>query len=221
MMVDQELESQLERQVADRYRRQGYEVIAQPRPESLPFDLGFYRPDMLVNLPNGEHYLVEVSTPGGHLSVERLREIAQMVAGHQGWRFFVVADPNGLPNGEDAGRWEPLTLPQIRDRLQRVDTLMGQGQEDAAFLTLWSLLEAILRRRAEDAGLPLERLDASTLFNHLYSQGELSMEQYDAARELASVRNAVAHGFATPALAPSLPKLRELVRELMEEWWPE
>lgn len=220
MMVDQELESELERQVADRYRRQGYEVITEPPPKSLPFDLGFYRPDMLVNLPNGEHYLVEVKSPGGYLNVERLRDIARTVAEHQGWRFFVVADPDRLPDGNGAERWEPLTLPQIRSRLERVDNLIGLEEEEAAFLTLWSLLEALLRRRAEDVQLPVERLEASSLVNHLYSQGELSMQQYDAIKELVSVRNAAAHGFAAPELPVSLPKLRALVGELAEEWWP-
>lgn len=176
---------------------------------------------MLVHLPSGEHYLVEVKTPSENLSVERLRDIARIVAEHQGWRFFVVADPDHLPNDEGTKRWEPLTLPQIRSRLNGVDDLIALGEEDAAFLTLWSLLEASLRRHAEDVQLPLERLDTPTLVDHLYSQGELSMQQYDAVMELRSVRNAAAHGFATPALGPALSRLRNLVRELVEEWWPE
>lgn len=90
-----------------------------------------------------------------------------------------------------------------------------------AYLTLWSLLEALLRRRAEDVRLPLERLGTSTLLDHLYSQGELSIRQYDDIRGLKSVRDSVAHGFATSQVGESLPKLRNLVDELVNLWWPD
>lgn len=220
MIVRDALREEILRRVAERYRIEGYVVTTQPAPEALPFDLGSYRPDLLVSLPNGEHYLVEVKEPDSAIDVERLREVAQTVASRPGWRFFVVTDDGRLPIVEGLQGNRPLPLAQIRSRIQRVNNLIALGEMESAFLTLWSLLEAVLRRRAEEAQLPLERLDTSTLINHLYSQGELSIEQFDVVRELRSIRNAAAHGFATPNLPAALPKLSELVEELIDLWWP-
>ena len=49
-------------------------------------------------------------------------------------------------------------------------------------------LIALLRRRAEDVKLPLERLATGVLIDYLYSKGELSIPQYDLVRELMPVR---------------------------------
>jgi len=221
MIARNAMGNEIERRVAERYRQEGYTVITHPDPEALPFDLGSYQPDLLVSLPNGERYLVEVKNPASTLDVERLREVAQTVADQPGWRFFVVTDAAQLPIMEGIADSEPLPLAQIRSRLQRVDNLVVLGEAEGAYLTLWSLLEAVLRRKAEEVQLPLERLDTSTLVNHLYSQGELSIEQFDVAMELRSIRNTVAHGFAAPNVLVALPKLRGLVEELVDLWWPD
>jgi hypothetical protein len=34
--------------VAERYRLDGYEVVIEPEPNAIPFDLGGYRPDLLA-----------------------------------------------------------------------------------------------------------------------------------------------------------------------------
>ena len=49
------------------------------------------------------------------------------------------------------------------------------GETEAAFLSLWGVLEAALRRRALQMSIPIERFPTLSLINQLYSQGELSL----------------------------------------------
>jgi hypothetical protein len=221
MMAKEQPERDLERRIAERYEGEGYKVDVQPQPESLPFDLGAYEPDMVVKLPNGEHLVIEVKTTHTNLDVDHMRAVAETVTRHPGWRFLLVTDAERMPLPEVGSGAEPLTPAQIKQRLTRVDLLMGLGETEGAYLSIWSLLEALLRRRAEDVKLPLERMATGALIDYLYSEGELSIPQYDLVRELMPVRDALAHGFAAPQAGEALPKLRDVVDELATAWWPE
>lgn len=220
MMAKAQSERELERRIAERYEGEGYKVDVQPQPESLPFDLGAYAPDMVVKLPNGEHLVIEVKTSHGNVDVDRLRQVAETVTRHPGWRFLLVTDAERMPLPEVGSGAEPLTPAQIKQRLTGVDRLMGLGEIEGAYLSLWSLLEALLRRRAEDVKLPLARMATGALIDYLYSEGELSIPQYDLVRELMSVRDALAHGFAASQAGEALPKLRDMVDELATAWRP-
>lgn len=220
-MANEQSERELERRIAERYEGEGYKVDGQPRPESLPFDLGAYEPDMVVKLPNGEHLVIEVKTANTNLDVDRMRAVAETVTRHPGWRFLLVTDAERMPLPKVGSGAEPLTAAQIKQRLTRVDMLIGLGETESAYLSLWSIIEALLRRRAEDVKLPLERTATGTLIDYLYSEGELSIPQYDLIRELKLVRDALVHGFTAPQVGEALPKLRGMVDELITSWWPE
>jgi hypothetical protein len=220
-MANKQPDGELERRIAERYEGEGYKVDVQPQPESLPFDLGTYKPDMVVKLPNGEHLVIEVKTSHANLDVDRLREVAETVTSHPGWRFLLVTDAERIPLPEVGSGAEPLTPAQIKQRLGRVDVLIGLGETEGAYLSLWSILEALLRRRAEDVKLPLERVATGPLIDFLYSEGELSISQYDLTRELKRVRDALAHGFEAPQVTEALPQLGSIVDELITSWWPD
>ncbi len=68
--------------------------------------------------------------------------------------------------------------------------------------------------------LPIERFPTPSLINHLYSQGELSIEQFDNAKSLLNVRNHLVHGFQTAELSEAVRQLQELVNELFKLWSP-
>ena len=73
-----------------------------------------------------------------------------------------------------------------------------------------SAIEAILRQRAIDSGVELERQSSSQLVTELYALGEIEPPLYDRLLRLMEFRNAVAHGF-TPQAAP--PDIAEIVRD--------
>lgn len=54
----------------------------------------------------------------------------------------------------------------------------------------------MLRLQATRISLPIERFPTAGVLDHMYSHGELSMQQYDRAMEMLDLRNAVAHGLA-------------------------
>jgi uncharacterized protein YutE (UPF0331/DUF86 family) len=82
------------------------------------------------------------------------------------------------------------------------------------------IFEAMMRKQAEQASIPIERFPTSSLIKHLYSQGELSIEQFDKTTELLTVRNQLVHGYQSQNLDKEVVELQKLVSELLELWHP-
>ncbi|MBP7964430.1 MAG: hypothetical protein KBG20_13100 [Caldilineaceae bacterium] len=214
------VESELETRIAADYEGQGYKVVHQPGPETLPFDLGFYVPDLLVTKADNEHYIVEVKPSTSRIPVERYREVAKIVASQPGWRFLLVTDEGPLADQPGPRNRATLTWPQIQTRVEQAQQLRSMGEFEGSILALWSAFEALMRNRAEEIHLPLEYLQTSSVINHLYSQGELSVEQFEAAKKLRDIRNLITHGFQVDAAEEAFDLLDSLVREAIDEWRP-
>jgi hypothetical protein len=52
----------------------------------------------------------------------------------------------------------------------------------------------------------------------LYSQGELSMEQFDQVRVIQTIRDRLIHGYQIPNLDEPTKQLQMLVNELIAMW---
>ena len=76
----------------------------------------------------------------------------------------------------------------------------------------------MLRLHAVKAAVPVERMATTSVIRQLYSQGELSMDQFDAALVCYEERNRVVHGLRSPNLETSINNLGALVRDLLSEW---
>jgi hypothetical protein len=205
------------RELAEQYAAQGYRVSVEPAAEAIPFDLGNYQPDLIVE-KDDRHFFVEVTGPGDRVAVERYRDLAEEVGRHEGWRFLLVTmndvESRSLPGTAD----ELATSREVSERVARADRLLNEGDFDAAILLMGSALEAMLRHHAESVALPLERLPTRSILNHLYSQGELSMTQFDRAMAADRLRNRLAHGFQATQLDKAARDLRSLIDELSIEW---
>jgi hypothetical protein len=75
-----------------------------------------------------------------------------------------------------------------------------------------------MRRQARQVAIPIERFPANSLINHLYSQGELSMEQFDQVRVIQTIRDRLIHGYQLPNLEEPTKQLQLLVNELIAIW---
>jgi hypothetical protein len=203
--------------VAERYRSNGYRVITEPRQSIIPFDLGGYVPDLIAQ--KGDLKLIaEIKTRADKISFDHLSSIADEVKRDEGWRFVLVTSQDipslDLPGeSEDQFSWEDVVY-----RIQDADRLSHLGQGEAAYLVLWIAFERIMRFHAQPVALPVDRLAPSILIRQLYSQGELSMAQFDAALAWQAVRNRIVHGFRAADLSEAGAKLRILVQELLQEW---
>jgi REase_AHJR-like len=206
--------------IAEKYRQEGYKVFIDPEPEDIPFNLGIYRPKLMVKKNESEGYIIEFNASGRQPSIDRLREIAEIVSEHTGWSFLLITEQDALLK-DCAKEVNLLSWELIISRKTRGEHLISLGENEGAFLSLWGTLEALLRRRAEEVTIPIERFPTVSLIKHMYSQGELSMEEYDRAMLLLSVRNRLIHGFQTPEVNESVSELLALVNELISLWAPQ
>jgi hypothetical protein len=205
--------------IAEKYRSQGFEVVTQPPNSLIPFDLGNYHPDLIARKSSDEGYIIELKNSISRISVDRYREIAEIVAQHHGWRFLLITgDDISLEDTKDND--ELLTWEQMLQRKEQAQRFLAIAEVEIAFLYLWGILEAAMRQQAKQVAIPIERFPANSLINHLYSQGELSMEQFDQVRGIQTVRDRIAHGYQSPDLSEPTKQLLELVNELISIWKP-
>lgn len=207
-----------EQEVAQRYKQQGYKVIVEPQKSELPFDLGTYKPDLIVMKSPDEGYIIEAKSAVSQTPIDRYRDISEIVSGHPGWSFLLVTGEDVPLSGQDIDSEGLLTWGQMLERQSQAERLISLGEVDAAYLLLWGIFEAALRRRAKQAAIPIERLQTSALIKHLYSQGVLPLEQFDQAMELDTVRNRIAHGYQAPEPQKAARQLQKLVQDVLSSW---
>ncbi len=202
-------------EIAAEYQARGYEVLVEPDPEKLPEFLANFQPDLVARGPN-ESVVVEIKVGIKTAASERFQEIAETIQRHPGWKFsLVVIDPR---SDEVAPPTQQLLdRKEVADRLERANELLSTGTADAAFLLLWTSVEALLRHIAPREGLPLERVPSSSLIKELFSSGILSRSQLDVAQRAFSVRNALVHGFETARLDETARELTQLAQQLLSE----
>lgn len=206
-------------ELAAKYEHEGFEVLVEPDPSAVPFDLGGYRPDVLASRGN-EHHIVAVRDLGTRLPIDRFQNLAQEIGRHEGWHFILVTsddlNPGSFPATSPLLSWE-----QLRERWKIAARLVETGPSEAALLLLWALFEGMLRLQAHRIALPVERFPTEGLIKHMYSHGELSMQQYEWAMEMLDLRNDVAHGFAADDVAGAAAQTLDIIPDLFAEWSPQ
>lgn len=198
--------------IAEKYKLKGFEVIIEPSKFLIPFDLGTYCPDIMARKGLDEGYIIELKNSIAKISVDRYREIGEIVAQHHGWRFLLITREDTKDDSE------LLTWEQMLQRQEQAQNFLAIREVEVAFVYLWGILEAAMHRQARQVAIPIERFPANSLINHLYSQGELSMEQFDQLRVIQTVRDRIAHGYQLPNLDEPTKQLQVLVNELITMW---
>lgn len=206
-------------EVRSEYEARGFEVLADPEQQHVPFDLDGFRPELLAR-KGGENYLIIVRLSAAWTSMGRLVELADEVRRHPGWHLLLVTADDvelvGAPGLDDAlPSWPRLCAEASR----AFAMVQGGAEPDAAFFVLWATLEGVLRKTAECRGLPIERLPTTNVLPGLYDFGELTMEQYDQLRSLLTLRNRVAYGFGAgrDELEAAVKDLSRVLAELLPQ----
>ncbi len=179
--------------VAERYRQDGYEVLREPSEKAVPFDLGGFKPDLIARKQD-EALIVEVKVNAQKTSFDSLRSVVDEVKRHKGWHFILVTAQDLLANPLDV-REEQFSWDDVLYRIDSAERLSQQGEYEAAYILLWISFERALRFQARQISLPVDRLAPGILIRQMYSQGELSMSQFDAALACQEARNRIVHGF--------------------------
>jgi hypothetical protein len=201
--------------LADKYRKRGYGVTVNPGPEAMPFEMGTYLPDLLVKGGDGAGMIVEVKMSADGLPVDKFRELAEQVRGHDGWRFLLVTmDDIDVPLDSDLyPSWS-----DIRARFASIDKLCQLDQIDAAVLLLWSVYEGAMRKVAYEQDVPVDRLQVTRVRNHLFSAGLISVDDFELCKKFLAFRNKVAHGFAVPRDRLLLERFHTYCGRAIAEW---
>ncbi|MEH1978662.1 hypothetical protein [Nostoc sp.] len=201
--------------LAEEYSEKGYEVFFHPNPEELPDFLNKYRPDMIVRRGE-ENVVIEVKSRSSlnSSSNQDLRNLAQAVEKHPGWRFeLVMTNPEDIMYSLKAEG--SLQEHEIESQLQVTRQLITQHPE-SAILYSWSLVEATLRLIAQKEELSLQRFDPLYLVKQLAIEGVISKSQYQLLMNSLLLRNSIAHGFKTTQITQnSVYELIELTEQLL------
>jgi hypothetical protein len=211
-----ELHNQTVERLAREYRAKGYDVVADPSATERPGFLQDYQPDLIAR-GKDESIVVEVKVGTEVAHGARLQPIAQLIAAHPGWRLsLVVVSPERAELMPGIDR-ELLDIEAAKDQVRRAKQLGEQGMFDAAFLLLWSGVEAALRHVLVRAHLPIRALSTSIILRELFSAGELSRTQFELAMKSLPIRNGLVHGASTAVSAEEIHRLSELAESLFND----
>ncbi|MEZ4860317.1 MAG: hypothetical protein R3C14_03390 [Caldilineaceae bacterium] len=181
-------------EIAREYRQLGYEVILAPSAEQAPDFLAPFHLDMIARSQK-ENVVVEVRSQISLTEAPRLDAIAKAVEDKEDWRFELVVTNSKERNGLYTKDAKLLEQADIRYRLQEVRDLTNEEYSDAAFLLVWSVLEAILRNRVESEHLDLAQDTSPYLLKSLFTYGLLNQEQYQILQTALQTRNLMIHGY--------------------------
>ena len=212
-MTPSALEAKVRAEVADDYRRRGYDVHVEPADAELPEFLRGFRPDIVARRAD-ESVVVEIAVGTRTSVAERLGAIAARVNSQPGWRFSLVFASPDQPDQPIEARPVPLSV--LERRWGNAEALRRGDQGEAAFLLLWSTVEGLLRLLSDRAQLPLTSLPTSALIRELYSAGEIDREQFETLMRLLPTRNQLVHGFG-PQETVDVERLRSVVSALLDE----
>jgi uncharacterized protein YutE (UPF0331/DUF86 family) len=207
-------EQQRLQEIAHEYREQGYDVMVTPTRDQLPDSLAPFRLDMIARNAM-ETVVVEVRTQESLTQSPELDAIAQAIDGKPGWRFeLVVTNPKESKSklGKDSTL---LDRPEIVYRLHEVRQLSEQEHGEAALLLVWTVIEALLRRLAQEENISLQQDNSMYLAKSLFTYGLLDKEQYEILQQGLEARNTIVHGYkGTQSYTTILSKLQHVADQL-------
>ena len=196
-------------QVADKYRREGFDVILTSDDDQLPDFLKGQEVD-LIGRKGGESVAIQVK---GRDELYDIPAFAETMHAQPGWSFDLVVYP---PEGDEFPRDEAHTAPEYTSALiAEAEQLSSQGAVNAALVIAWSATEAAMREAAQREGIELDKLTPRFVLKTLHADGVITREECKQASEYLDLRNQVVHGFRPAVLPDEAPRfLLDLAKRL-------
>jgi hypothetical protein len=205
-----------ERLIAERYEERGYVVTLGPPRSAIPFPLGNYTPDILA-IKGDEKVLIEVKTSGARINQESYFRLDQEVQRHPGWRFLLVTVSDAELQEYPSSVASNVSIESIRENLRNMDPLVDDPKMSRLVLpSLWMAYVSALRLLVLDEDVELDDYTDLSLINKAYSGGMISIDEYETARHLMTLRNQAVHSFDTAATPPDCQQLLQMVCTILD-----
>ena len=193
-MTIAELEGKRAQDIADEYRRRGYEVTIGPTEEQLPPFLAGFSPDILME-KGDKSVVVEVRSRPTMEKEGRPSGLAGAVRDRPGWTYWLsqvnVGEQLRVPKGVRAFSREDVFRCAAES-----ERLLEAGLADEAFVRACAAADGAVRILLDEEGELLGRPPAEHAISQATHEGIISMECYFLLRDALRRRNALVHGFA-------------------------
>lgn len=206
-MSQYELEYEVARNLADEYKRDGFNVFIEPSASVLPAFLKGVRPD-LVALKENQNVLVEI-TRGDPRSLRRYSRLKERLSGRDDWTFRLVV----LRNTKAEPALEKMSAERIEFALSQFEELADRDFQLPALFLGWTIFEAIARS--------IDPIDFSKpqspkrLVQQLATLGLIEDKEVKFLSELIVKRNSFAHGsYNVFTNRRELKQFREILEKL-------
>ncbi len=205
---------QAERLIAKQYEERGYVVTLGPPPSRIPFPLGNHIPDILAT-KGSENILIEVKTPGARTDPDSYFHLDQQAQQHPGWRLMLVTVSEDELQQNASSFTSDVSVDSIRENLRNMDGLLDDAKISGLLLPgLWMAYVFALRILASEEHVDYDYTDLS-LINRAYSNGIISIDEYETARRLMTLRNEAVHSLKPTATPADCKLLRQMVDTLL------
>jgi hypothetical protein len=206
-----------ERMLADRYEQLGYVVTLEPPQSSIPFSVGSLRPNILAT-KGDENLLIDVKTAGARTDAESYLRLDQEVQRHRGWRLLLATVSDEEIQDSDSTFSGPAPIKSIQTRLRSMDTLIDDHRLSGLVLAgLWTAYVAALRIVISTDEVKIPDYTDLSLLNKTYSEGVISIDEYENARRLLGLRNKAIHSLESAVTPKDCKLLRALVTTLVDQ----
>lgn len=206
---------QAERMIAKHYEERGYAVTTEPPPSAIPFSLGNYKPDILA-IRGDENLIIEVKGPGARVDSSVYLRLDEEVQLHPGWRFLLVTvgeeELRQFAASTSSNLSVNMSIEAMRERIHQMDQLLDTPNM-AGFLLprLWLAYVSALRLNAAREGVSQEGLTDLSLINMAYSEGIISIAEYESGRRFLNLRNHTVHNLDANATVTECKELRQMI----------
>lgn len=183
MIAERQLARDLIELQANRLAEEGYTVIREPEPASLPAELRSLRPDAIA-IGAKPYLLLEVVREGGK-SADRIAEIHKAIAGTE-WALQLILDSS--PQSAQLPSADLDEIESLVASMRRVSEIDPR----AGLLLGWSALEAFARQL--DNSRFAKPQSPARVVEQLAAMGLALPQQANELRDLAALRNHFIHG---------------------------
>lgn len=202
--------------VARKLEEEGYSIVREPDPTTIPFDLFGYRPDILA-MRGDERLIVEVKSRHDPRNLERYKRVAEAISQHPKWRFMISTIADDFESDDAATKFDTGDFDFARV-LKKLRSLFDGENFDLAIPFLWNAYIAGMRIVGQRSGIPIDVSMDRSVLNHMYSLGEISNEEYIRAKEYLSLRNELVHRLNVKVTKEQAIEMLDFVTKKLREW---